>query len=273
MNILMISSYLPYPLFTGGHIRLFNIMKGLSKKHRITLICEKRSSQTEDDVRKVKEITHEVIVFDRKKQWSIGNILKAGFSSHPFLLVGHTNEDMKKRIEEKLKEKFDMIHIETFYVMQNLPEVTIPTVLVEHNIEYLVYERYRKTAPFFVQPLLAFDIAKIKYWEQYFWKKATKLVVVSEAEKKQIGIEDVEVVPNGVDVKKYQISNIKYQKDNRGKKILFIGDFKWVQNRDSIEWILSEIWPFVAKAPQGSPRGFTPRGKQNRPRQEQRSRD
>ena len=30
------------------------------------------------------------------------------------------------------------------------------------------------------------------------------------------------------------------------KRVLFIGDFKWIQNTDAIEWILKEIWPLIS---------------------------
>src|SRR6185436_3844359 len=29
------------------------------------------------------------------------------------------------------------------------------------------------------------------------------------------------------------------------RNVLFIGDFKWLQNRDSIEFIIKEIWPEI----------------------------
>src|SRR3989344_210895 len=139
MKILVVSSFLPYPLDSGGHVRLYNLVKELSQKHEIALICEKRKYQTEEDIEKLKKFCKKVVVVDRKKQWSIKNVLKTGFSLYPFLLIGHKNQEMNRVITDELKEKsFDVIHIETFYVMQNLPQVSIPTVLVEHNIEYLV---------------------------------------------------------------------------------------------------------------------------------------
>ncbi|MDO8461106.1 MAG: glycosyltransferase [bacterium] len=203
MNILIISSFLPYPLFSGGHIRLYNIIKELSKGHKITLICEKRKYQTENDVKEVRKIC-EAIWVERKKQWSIKNILKAGFSSYPFLMAGHTNSQMRKRIEDVLKQKkFDVIHIETFYVMQNMPKVDIPTVLAEHNIEYLVYKRFADSSSKLIKPFLLLDILKMQYWEKKFWKKATKLVAVSEQEKKMMIRKDVIVVQNGVDLNKF----------------------------------------------------------------------
>lgn len=250
MRILLLSSFLPHPLFTGGHIRLFNLIRELSKRHDITLLCERRDYQKEEDVAALEKICKTVITFRRKKQWSFENLFKTAFSTYSFLMVGHTNSDIRKKVEELLqKEKFDLLHIETFYVAQNIPEIkSLPTVLVDHNIEYLVYRRYAKTLPFFTQPFIYFDTLKMKYWENYFWKKVTKLVAVSEDEKRLMGRPDVAVVPNGVDLKNFkcQISNAKFQK--KDKKILFIGDFRWVQNRDAVEWLLKEIWPAVAKA-------------------------
>lgn len=247
MKILMVSSYLPYPLFSGGHVRLFNILKNLVNKHEITLVCEKRDYQRDEDVAEVKKFCKEVFVFERKKQWTLKNILNTAFSRYPFLLIGHTNEKMKQKIQELLdSEKFDVIHVETFYVMQNLPKTDIPVVLTEHNIEYLVYERFAKTFSVVFRPLLSLDILKLKHWEKYFWKKATKVIAVSSQEKQLIGRKDVVVVQNGVDKDKFKVVSASWRtKFKEKKKILFIGDFKWIQNRDSAEWILKKIWPIV----------------------------
>lgn len=240
MKILLVSSFLPYPLYSGGHVRLYNIIKQLAKKHTITLVCEKRSYQTQDDINEVK-IFCDVYTVDRKKQWSIQNVLKTSVSSYPFLLTGHLHKDMKATLKKLLHEKkFDVIHVETFYVMQNLPKTYIPIVLVEHNVEYLVYQRYVDTLPMVLRPLLYVDIVKIKYWETFYWKQVAKLVAVSEDEKRIMKRLDAAVVPNGVDTKLFQY---KEKRDIKEKKLLFIGDFKWIQNQNAATWILKELWP------------------------------
>ncbi|MBI4089354.1 MAG: glycosyltransferase family 4 protein, partial [Candidatus Levybacteria bacterium] len=161
-----------------------------------------------------------------------------------FLVTGHTNAQMKKEIQRELSEnQFDLIHVETSYVIQNIPQTNIPLVLVEHNIEYLVYKRFADNAPLVFRPLLYIDVLKLKLWEERMWRKATKLIAVSQTERKimEKKRKDVIVVSNGVDIDKFQISNRKSQ-ISKEKKILFIGEFKWMQNRDAIEWILKEIW-------------------------------
>lgn len=245
MKILVVSSFLPYPLFSGGHIRLYNLLRRLSLNHDITLVCEKRDYQTDQDIEEIKKFCR-LKVFNRKKQWSYKNILYAGFSAFPFLMVGHANKSMKDEIEKILSnEKFDLIHVETFYVMQNVPSTTLPIILVEHNIEYLVYQRFTNLMPLVLRPLLYVDILKLKYWEKRFWKKATKLIAVSDEEKQIMDRSDVEIVPNGVDVNKFKVKSEKFQIDKKEKRILFIGDFKWMQNRNAAEWILKELWPRI----------------------------
>lgn len=244
MKILIVSSYLPYPLFSGGQIRLYNLIKNLSEKHSITLICEKRDHQTQKDIDEVKKICENVYVTERKKQWSTINILKTGFSLDPFLITGHTSKEMKEIISKVLSsENFDLIHVETFYVMQNLPKTNLPVVLAEHNVEYKVYEKFVNKSLIIAKPLLYLDILKLKRVEKACWKKATKLIAVSEIEAKVMG-RDVEIVPNGVDVDKFKMRKVFKGKK---KKVLFIGDFKWIQNRDSIVYIIKNIWPKVVK--------------------------
>lgn len=250
MKILMISSYLPYPLLSGGQVRLYNLIKELSQSHDITLICEKRHNQTENDRKEMEKICKKVITVERKKQWSLQNILKSGFSTHSFLLTGHTHFQMRTEIQKELEsQSYDLIHVETFYVMQNIPKVSLPVVLVEHNIEYFVYRRYVDKIPIFLRQLLSFDVAKIKKEEEVFWHKATKVVAVSKDDQQIISEAGIHapVVSNGVDTKRFTYKNIGEETFRKEKKVLFIGDFSWIQNKDTVSWIINEIWPRIKK--------------------------
>lgn len=254
MKILMISSYLPYPLFSGGQVRLYNLIKELSSKHEITLICEKRAHQTEADISAVKEICKDVITVERKPQWSLANLVKAGMSPHSFLVTGHTLAEFKQKIHQAIEQTtFDLIHVETYYVMENLLEgtgnyqlPTLPLVLVEHNIEYQVYEKFMNRAPLFLRPLLKIDIAKIKREEEQYWKQARSLVAVSFEDKsimKKAGVA-ASLVSNGVNTKQFGFTSFDERNaQHKERKILFLGDFKWIQNKDSVTFIIKEIWP------------------------------
>lgn len=255
MRILIVSSYLPFPLHDGGSVRLYNILKELSKRHKITLVCEIRSHQNSTDIEEIKKFCEEVFVVHHRRPWSSNHIAKAAFSTQPLLLTMHTFVDMKKHIVQVLADRrFDLIHVETFYVMQNLPKTYLPIVLVEHNIEYQVYAKFaNKSNPLF-RPLLFADIVKIKHWEERFWKQATKVVAVSEDECEQMKTIDAALVPNGVDIEKFRPKADQPMVDKTQKskakskkeiKILFIGNFKWIQNQKAAQKILDHIWPKV----------------------------
>lgn len=246
MKILLISSFLPYPLYSGGHIRLYNIIKELSVHHEITLVCEKRAYQTEQDIEAVKKYCKEIITVDRKKQWSAGVVLQTIFSANSFLITGHTLPEMRERISALLTHhSYDVIHCETSYVMQNIPSTTIPVVLVEHNIEYTIYDRFVKQKGFPVRPLLGIDVAKLKRNEESFWKKATISVAVSPPEEKVIAkkAKKTALVSNGVDLAAFSMKHISFPLQN--KKLLYIGDFSYIQNQDAAMYLLKEIYPKI----------------------------
>lgn len=253
MKILMISSYLPFPLFDGGSVRLYNLIKELSHTHEITLICEVRPRQSQEDIKELEKICKKVITISRKKQWSLQNILKAGISKNPFLIVGHTLLKMRNVISKELSTySYDLIHVETSYVMQNLPPTELPVVLVEHNIEYMVYDKFRQQALLPLRPLLNIDIGKLRRVEENFWQRATQVVTVSDVDKKIVektGI-SAETVFNGVDLAKFKLKD----RDSFGqspKQFLFIGNFKWLQNRDAARWVLQDIWPKIKEKTTG----------------------
>ncbi len=256
MKILMISSFLPYPLYSGGHVRLFNLIKELSGKHEITLVCEMRENQSKDDLQEVDKVCKKVVTVNRKKQWSIENFLRSISSKNSFLTIGHTHKEMQDKIKEELeREKFDLVHVETFYVSQNLPDSRFSLVLAEHNVEYMVYKKFADRAPLFLGSILNLDIAKIKKEEENSWQRADKLIAVSENDAKimeEKGLKPI-IVSNGVDTKKFSFKNQESsfgklrtsRIKNQEKKILFIGDFNWIQNIDAVKYIIKEIFPKI----------------------------
>jgi glycosyltransferase involved in cell wall biosynthesis len=57
---------------------------------------------------------------------------------------------------------------------------------------------------------------------------------------------DVVVIPNGVDFEKFKFQETNSKFLEKQKRILFIGDFKWMQNKDAASFIIKEIWPLIS---------------------------
>ena len=243
----MITPYLPYPLYSGGQIRTYNLLKNLAKSHEITLFAFVKEV-VPDHIKELEKFCKKIEVFKRRKAWSIVNILVSGFSFYPFLVAIYYSLSLRKRIEEELsKNKYDLIHAETFYVMPNIPQTKVPILLVEQTIEYLVYAHFLETLSLKVfKPLLALDIFKLKFWEKFYWKRADKVVAMSASDKnkmrKLVPNLSVEIIPNGVDSSFF--SKVK-QKKGKSAVILFVGNFSWLQNREAVYFLIEKIWPNV----------------------------
>jgi polysaccharide biosynthesis protein PslH len=250
MNILMLTPYLPYPLYSGGQIRSYNLLKHLSAKHNITLFSFIRSETEKQFIPKLKEFCTDVKVFVKRPPWSLRSLLLSAVTVNPLVVCMYLKKELTLEIEKAtFKNHFDLIHAETFYVMPNIPQNNIPVILVEQTIEYLVYKHYTETVKIYpLKQLMEYDVSKILYWEKEYWKKATRVVAMSEADrnemKKVVSKLQVDLVPNGVEPEFFSMNKVK----NKNKKIvLFVGNFKWLQNREAVSILIREIWPIIQK--------------------------
>jgi glycosyltransferase involved in cell wall biosynthesis len=251
MKILMLTPYLPFPDSSGGQIRSYNLIKDLSKKHEITLFSLIKDDSEKKYISELAKYCKKVCVFKRSKSpWTLRNILLTGFGPYPFLVIRNLSPKEKNAVKEEIsKVKYDLIHAETFYVMPHIPDTEIPILLVEQTIEYLVYKHYIQGIgnPIF-RWFLSIDVAKLRFWETNFWKKADGVVAVSDVDKTEMRklVPDLEVglVPNGVNLDFFKVkTNWSY----KNPKMLFVANFKWLQNIEAAKILLDEVFPLVHK--------------------------
>lgn len=251
MKILMLTPYLPYPLMSGGQTRSFNLIKNLSKKHEITLFSLIKDEKEKDNIPELLKYCKKVSVFSRSKTpWTPRNIFLTGFGWYPFLVIRNLSSEEKEAIKQELTiEKYDLIHAETFYVMPHIPKTAIPILLVEQTIEYLVYNHFvEKQAPSLLRPLLRLDVLKLKYWETHFWKRAKRVVAMSDSDKKEMeklspGL-SIDIVPNGIDINYFS----KKERKEGVKKVLYVGNFTWLQNTEAVKILVGSVWPKIKKS-------------------------
>jgi glycosyltransferase involved in cell wall biosynthesis len=250
MKILMLTPYLPFPLFSGGQIRTYNLLKNLSKKHTITLFSLIKNTDELKYVSELEQYCSEIRVFKRsEKPFTLKNIFRAGTSPYPFLVVRNLVPEVKSAVSEAIKQQsFDVIHAETFYMMPNIPRTKIPVILVEQTIEYLGYESYARSSKLWpIKPLLYFDIFRIKYWEEYFWKNSSRLIAMSDQDrtfmtKTCANVPQIDVVENGIDQAFFEQ---KKKKQTKQPTVLSVGTFKWLPNIEAVKYLLTDIWPRI----------------------------
>lgn len=262
----MLTPYLPYPLLSGGQIRTYNLLKNLKDKHEITLFALIKQEKERKYVKQLKKFCKKIVLLKRTKNpWNLRNILLAGLTPYPFLVTRNWPIGAKKIIKKEIeKQKFDLIHAETFYMMPDIPETKIPILLAEQTIEYLAFLDFTQKSPYWLlKPLLYFDVLKLLLWEKYYWQKANRLVTMSKEDKQFIQRMikkdlKIDVVANGVDIQWFAQTKKKLPKK---PTVLFVGTFKWMPNIDAVEFLVEKIWPLIKeKLPQAQLKivGFSP---------------
>lgn len=249
MKVLMLTPYLPFPPSSGGQIRSYNLIKHLSRRHDITLFSLIKGDEEKKYIPELEKYCSKVKVFKRSKSpWTLKNIIKTGFGTFPFLVVRNLVNEEKEALEKELEQSsYDIIHAETFYVMPHIPETSVPILLVDQTIEYLVYKHYvDEQALFFLKPFFLIDVLKLKYWEKKYWEKANRVVAVSEADKREMlkvsPYLKVDILPNGVDLEFFKV---KKNWNEKNPKILFVANFKWLQNTEAAEVLLDVVFPKI----------------------------
>ncbi len=250
MKVLMATPYLPIAGFSGGQTRSYNLIKHLSKKCEITLISFILPDQDKNHIKELEKLCKKVITVQRGGTWQLKKILFTGLSPYPFLISNYYSQELKKIIRKELEEnEYDLVHVECFYLMPNIPKTDMPVLLVDQTIEFAVYQHYVQTLPgkfALIKPLLWVDVLKLKFWEFHFWKKTDCLVAVSSDDKKLMEEKSgrqAKIVPNAVN--KELLSKTNYQKYNQPTVLFGVANFKWMQNKEAVINLVKHVWPKI----------------------------
>lgn len=266
MKILFVSALLPFPLHSGGQVRIYNLLKKLTRKHEVTLFTFLRNDSERTYLSEL-AFCKKIETVYRGRAWQPRYIAQSLLSTYPLLFATYANESLKERIaEELLSSRYDLVHIEPGYVWPSLPSLSVPLVITEHNIEYLGYKGYVERFPIVpLRPFLAIDVAKLAWWERRVWNQATRIVTVSSEDKeiisRSVSPDCVHVVPNGVDLAEFRFLPKKVKRDSF--ILLFIGNFSWLQNRDAVKYLIGDIWPVIKRQYPGAQLRIVGRGAPN----------
>lgn len=253
MKILMLVPYLPTITMSGGQTRWYNIIKYLAKDNEITLFSLVKDESEKKFIPELLKYCKNVRVFTRsQKPWTFRNILFSIIGPFPLLVVRNWSFDERNALQKELSdEKYDLIHTETFYVMPHLRKTDVPIIQVEQTIWHEVYKHHVMTEiPKILRPLFLLDVAKIVFWEKFYWKKANALFAVSQEDQsvmqKLLPGKSVKIIPNGVDCDYYKAK--KVGKFDPPRILYGVSNFEWLQNQEAVKVLLDEIWPKLKEA-------------------------
>jgi sugar transferase (PEP-CTERM/EpsH1 system associated) len=253
MNILIVCQNLPYPPDVGVKIRLFNLVKHLSDKHNISLVCYADSGNQENHLSKMKEYCESIILVQRKiksKVRQLPGVAKNLFLGLPWSVKYAKSKEMQDAILKITKSKFiDVIHIDDIYMASNVDLVSggkTKKAVTFHDIDSV---RYRRTLKIEKNPyerlIILLKWLTIKWWESKIAENFDLSIVVSSIDRRLLESRSVKakiaVIPNGVDTESFRPLPLSYHQDY----ISFFGNMDYGPNRDAALYFCRRIFPII----------------------------
>lgn len=109
-NILLLSSWFPYPPDNGARQRAYYLLQGLAAKHPVTMVALKDADQSSETATPVHAMCRRVITFPRRQFAPRGLRARAAlFSPQPRSLADTFDPLAQRTIQETAREKFGAI--------------------------------------------------------------------------------------------------------------------------------------------------------------------
>jgi polysaccharide biosynthesis protein PslH len=249
MNILFITSRIPFPPFRGDKVRTFRILKALHDYgHEITLVSFVSSNNETKYQNNLQQYCKQIILVKLTPFKSIINCIFGIRSLLPFQILFFRSLLMKKTIDSLLKtETFDLVHIHLIRMVEyvkDYKDIIRVIDLTDAGSLYLTrFLEYEKLG--IKKILLSIELKRLRAYEvniRYFQNN----LVCSEKDKNVLlcAVPDatISIINNGIDLTQIKESYV-YSANN--KRIIFTGNLTYFPNIDAIKYFVKEIFPMV----------------------------
>lgn len=249
MNILFLTTQLPYPPFSGGVLKSWNLVKHWSEKYNLTLVTLLKDDDKLQEAKLKDKVTlRGYLSLEVKIPRTALNLFLSYFKSSTL----NTFRNRSRSLKQKLTGFFDdadVIVIDHYEMGQYLPKnYQKKVVLHTHNAEFMMWERYAELEKNWLKRLVInLEAKRIKRAE---------LQLISQCDLVLAAPNDVDCFcSEGADRTKFantyhlgndhllELEATTFEETN--KTILFVGTLTWEANIDGLLWFIKEIWPKV----------------------------
>jgi glycosyltransferase involved in cell wall biosynthesis len=266
MNILIVSPFFALPLKSGGHTRLFNMIKHISSHHEVDFLSP-ITDQERDYIPELKGYCRQIFPVSVRNSCDPGHVsgkydlfrlcskLGGLLRGIPREVSGFYYLELHKKLNALLKlYRYDIVQVEftrmaqyfnkSFY--EHHPSIKI---LVDYDMAFIPFQRrWECEKNIFFKIIRYIDYRMNKSYALRMWKLFDSFIVMSEVDRKRtldhLPYLPVHVVPNGVDLSTYK----PLPGTGNGKKcreLLFIGGALHFPNVDALSFFTEEVYPLI----------------------------
>lgn len=248
MRILFISRWFPYPPDNGSRIRVFNLVKQLSKHHEIDLLSFAQGSVSKERLAKMRSYCRSIhVVQYREFSPNRPKALLGFFSLRPRVIVDTYSREMQALVEEvSTNNSFDVVVASQ---IRSAPYALLlkqwPRVFEEIELT-VARERFARQRNIVSQARYGLTWWKRSSFTARLLRQFEGGTVVSEQERDLVmrivpGYDALAVVPNGVDLDSYT-GNLGMPKLDT---LIYSGALTYSANFDAMKFFLNDVFPLV----------------------------
>ncbi len=247
LSILAVTSELPWPLNTGGHLRTFHLLRNLAKRATVRLVTQV-FEDSEHSIKALGEHGIEVLPVRIVPTGPIANlsrVLDAALRSEPYVLYRRHNHHPFHKQLSSVRPRPDVLyldHLDSLVYRNTWP--AIPAVLDLHNAYSYIARRAALERPIgIVKIYLHYQSRLLRRIERQAGILSQVLLTVSSAEQayfQGLGAKDVRLVPNGVDAAAYASLPIG-RESNKQPLIVYVGAMSWEPNVRAATFLATEV--------------------------------
>ncbi|HYZ28299.1 MAG TPA: glycosyltransferase family 4 protein, partial [Thermoleophilaceae bacterium] len=229
MKILFVTCHLPYPPHSGGRLREHQLLARLTQRFEVHIAAV--SKTLAEDRAAVADIPWE---HDGVSLFAAAQL--AGITGVAPQVARHRSEAATAGVGDLLaRGRFDVVHVEGFYVWQHLARTRLPTVLVEQNIEWQLFDQQGRLE----------EAAVTRAAELAVWRQAAVLGAVTEEDRSVMEERTgrpAHLIPDGAD---HLAAPGHAWPPGPGRSLLMVGNYGYAPNVDGALWLASEVLPRI----------------------------
>jgi len=259
MNLLAVTSELPWPLDSGGHLRTFHLLTHLARHVAVRLVVPVRPGQeaavAELNGRGVRVVP--VPVPSRTKLGEAKRLATARLRGEPYVMYRrHARPEVFAAWEAELTRDPPTVahldHLDGFLFHAAAAKRGVPTVLDLHNVYSLILTRMAEEQPNALKKrFFRCEAKRLAKVETRACREVSTILAVSGAEAdhfRNLGAAHVAVAPNGVDCGAF--ADLPTGRPVSPPVILYLGTMSWGPNVTAAVHLAEAVFPAVrAKLP------------------------
>lgn len=247
MNILILSSRIPYPLTAGFRIRIYNLAKYLKNDgHTVDLMYLGTVEENTKFKSELEKVFSTIYCIPFSKKEAVIHLAKCIFDSHlPLQVQLYQNKRFKNKFLE-LENKYDLVignHIRTSEYLKMINPNKV--ILDMHDAISYNYKNAIKVSKGIKKIIYRLEYKRVLSYECNIVNAFPKVVMISDKDRKWLesqgaNVSNVTLIPVSV---RDDIQDTKREYEQDENAICFLGKMSYQPNVDAVLWFAKNVFP------------------------------